>query len=27
LVGELQVRKPFTDREVLESLASVLGRH
>jgi DNA-binding response OmpR family regulator len=27
LVGELQVRKPFTDREMLESLASVLGRH
>lgn len=27
LVGEPQIRKPFTDKEVLESLASVIGRH
>jgi two-component SAPR family response regulator len=27
LVGEPQIRKPFTDREVLESLASILARH
>jgi two-component SAPR family response regulator len=27
LTGETQVRKPFTDKEVLESLASVLARH
>jgi two-component SAPR family response regulator len=26
LVGASQIRKPFTDREVLESLASVLAR-
>ena len=27
LVGEPQIRKPFTDTEVLESLACVLARH
>jgi two-component SAPR family response regulator len=27
LIGEPQIRKPFTDREVLESLASVLACH
>ena len=27
LIGEPQIRKPFTDKEVLESLASIIAHH